>query len=103
MSAFRQFLSAANGDTLGDAARKNFDEHARSICVRTDRMFAVLMVLQWIGGIVMALLVSPRTWIGAQSQLHPHVIMAVVGGAILAALPVTMAVTCPGRLATRMM
>jgi signal transduction histidine kinase/CheY-like chemotaxis protein len=48
------------------------------------------------------LVVSPRTWIGVQSQLHPHVIMATVGGGILAALPVAMALTFPGRLATRL-
>ena len=102
MIAFRRFWSAVNVCTLSGVAQKNFDEHARSICVRTDQMFAVLMVLQWIGGIVMALLVSPRTWIGAHSQLHPHVVMAIVGGGILAVLPVAMALTYPGRLATRM-
>jgi signal transduction histidine kinase/CheY-like chemotaxis protein/HPt (histidine-containing phosphotransfer) domain-containing protein len=87
---------------LSPAAQNKLEEHAHLICVRTDRMFAVLMVLQWIGGIIMVLVVSPRTWIGARSELHPHVIMAVLGGGILAALPVAMAIMLPGRLATRM-
>jgi len=30
----------------------------------TDRMFAGLMLFQWLAGIVIALTVSPRTWIG---------------------------------------
>jgi signal transduction histidine kinase/ActR/RegA family two-component response regulator/HPt (histidine-containing phosphotransfer) domain-containing protein len=65
-------------------------------------MFAVLMVLQWIGGVIMALVVSPRTWSGPESKLHPHVMMAVIGGGALAALPVFMAIAHPGQLATRM-
>jgi hypothetical protein len=102
MNAFRCFWVPTSAGALSAAAEKNFEDHARSICVRTDRMFAVLMVLQWIGGIVMACLVTPRTWNGAQSQLHPHLIMAIVGGGLLAALPVVMALAIPGRLSTRM-
>lgn len=84
------------------SAEEKFAAHARAIHVRTDRMFALLMGLQWAGCMVMALVVSPRTWIGAESSIHPHVMMAVFGGAVLASLPVLLAVVQPGRLKTRM-
>ncbi len=76
--------------------------HFHAIQVRTDRMFAVLMVLQWLGAIATAVWVTPRTWIGAQSHLHPHVWMAIVGGGILAALPIVLASLKPGSTVTRM-
>src|SRR5690606_21180970 len=87
---------------LADSVEQKLAEHHRLIHVRTDRMFATLMLLQWVGGIVLALVVSPHTWIGAQNYLHPHVVMAVVGGGLLAAMPIAMALFRPGTVATRM-
>ena len=103
MIANRTFLeSRVLQRELEASMAQKFDAHARSIHVRTDRMFAVLMVLQWIGGIVMALVVSPRTWIGAQGSVHPHVMMAIFGGAVLSSLPIALALLRPGRLSTRL-
>jgi signal transduction histidine kinase/CheY-like chemotaxis protein/HPt (histidine-containing phosphotransfer) domain-containing protein len=65
-------------------------------------MFAVLMALQWIAGIVVALVVAPQTWIGARSEVHQHVMMAIFGGAVLASAPIALAILAPGRLLTRM-
>jgi PAS domain S-box-containing protein len=64
-------------------------------------MFAVLMALQWVGGVVAAYLITPRTWHGSESQIHPHLWAAVVFGGLLAALPITLAVKFPGRMITR--
>lgn len=50
----------------------------------------------------MALVVSPHTWIGAQSAIHPHVLMAIFGGGVLASLPIALAVFRPGQLTTRL-
>jgi len=50
-----------------------FNSHWRSICRQTDRMFAILMLVQWIADVVVALLVSPRTWSGSESGVHFHV------------------------------
>lgn len=88
--------------TLRASIDSKYAAHARSIHVRTDRMFAILMALQWMGGIVMALVVSPHTWIGAQSAIHPHVLMAIFGGGVLASLPIALAVFRPGQLTTRL-
>jgi PAS domain S-box-containing protein len=78
-----------------------FNEHQYDICKRTDHMFAVLMTLQWVGGIVAAYWISPRTWIGTTSQTHIHVWAAVLLGGAISSLPVFLAVTRPGHRSTR--
>jgi signal transduction histidine kinase len=78
-----------------------FEESQNQILRRTDRMFAWLMVLQWFAGIVAALWISPRTWVGASSQLHIHVWAAVLLGGAISAFPVFLVWTRPGRASTR--
>jgi len=78
-----------------------FDEHQQDICKRTDHMFAVLMTLQWVGGIVAAYWISPRTWIGTTSQTHIHVWAALFLGGAISSLPIFLAITRPGRKSTR--
>lgn len=78
-----------------------FNEHQQDICRRTDHMFAVLMTLQWVGGIVAAYWVSPRAWFGATSQTHIHVWAALFLGGAISSLPIILAVTRPGRTSTR--
>jgi PAS domain S-box-containing protein len=68
---------------------------------RTDRLFANLMLIQWVAGIAAALWISPRTWIGAQSQVHLHVYAAVFFGGLIASLPVYLARTRAGWVGTR--
>ena len=64
-------------------------------------MFAVLMTLQWVGGIVAAYWISPRTWVGTTSQTHIHVWAALFLGGAISSLPIFLAVTRPGRSSTR--
>lgn len=78
-----------------------FDEHQQLVHKRTDRMFAGLMLLQWVAGIVAALVVSPKTWAGAESQTHPHVWAAILLGGAISSLPIVLALTRPGRPTTR--
>jgi uncharacterized protein (DUF486 family) len=66
-----------------------------------DRMFAGLMVLQYIVGIIAAFVVSPYAWAGKERVLHMHVWVAVLGGAGIALLPVLMAIFKPGATITR--
>ena len=46
--------------TLARAATL-FSEHQQTIYRNTDHLFAVLMMVQWVAGIVAALWISPRT------------------------------------------
>jgi signal transduction histidine kinase/DNA-binding NarL/FixJ family response regulator len=75
--------------------------HQEQIYRRTDRMFALLMPLQWAAAIGGALWLSPSTWSGAHSSLHPHVWLAILFGGVLCSLPVTLAWLMPGRTPTR--
>ncbi len=68
---------------------------------QTDRLFVGLMIFQWIFGIVMALVVSPRTWLGSLSSVHVHVWAAVFLGGIIAIFPVLLGIFKPGESYTR--
>src|SRR2546425_1254887 len=82
-------------------ARRLFERQQREVFCRTDHLFAGLMMFQWVGGVVAALWVSPKTWIGTQSQTHLHVWAAVVVGGAITSLPVLLAMTRPGLALTR--
>src|SRR5262245_31857981 len=51
-------------DAESRRAEDLFCEHQLSIYQRADRIFAVLMPLQWMAAIATALWISPRTWAG---------------------------------------
>ena len=86
-----------------DAALVEHLFHSRyaKVAARTDRVFAWLMVLQWVAGIVISLVLSPRTWAGYESAWHLHVYAAVFLGATLSALPIAMTWARPGGQETR--
>jgi len=77
--------------------RNNLDRLRSS----TDRMFAGLMALQFAAGVVIAMLVSPRTWSGVESSVHAHVVAAVVIGVVVASAPIILAMRMPGKPLTR--
>ncbi len=81
-------------------SRAIFDERQLRLSVATSRMFGHLMVLQWAAAIVVALLVSPRTWAGAASQPHLHLWAALALGGIVSALPAWLAFRRPEDPAT---
>jgi len=83
------------------ATRHHLDRHRDRIHRETDRMFAVLLVVQWLGGVAAALLISPRTWIGAESQVHLHVHAAIWLGLAIISVPIVFVVQRPGHTLTR--
>jgi signal transduction histidine kinase/ActR/RegA family two-component response regulator len=88
-------------ETTGWRVNDIFNQHRQVIYKRTDRMFAILMGLQWLAGIAAACWLSPRTWIGTTSQTHLHVWAALFLGGVISALPITLAVFQSGRASTR--
>jgi two-component system, sensor histidine kinase and response regulator len=78
-----------------------FRAHQQQIYRRTDRLFAHLMVAQWIAGIVFALLVSPWAWTGSTSQMHVHVWAAVILGGAISVFPALLGLFRPGHPSTR--
>ncbi len=82
-------------------AAELFRQHQRQIFETTDRMFAVLMVIQWLASIAAAYWISPYTWSGPESHVHIHVWAAWLLGGTITAAPVAFALLLPGRAITR--
>ena len=87
--------------TASKRADELFHEHLQTIYVRTDRMFAVLLLFQWFAGIATVIWISPRAWNIADSHVHPHVWAAVALAGVINSLPMALAIYCPGRTITR--
>jgi len=87
--------------SLNDRTEELFNEHRADVFRRCDRLFAWLMVFQWVAGLVAAITISPRTWAGAVSETHVHVWVALALGGAIASLPVALALLRPGRTSTR--
>ncbi len=84
-----------------ESADHLFQEHRDRIFRRTDRLFAFLLGLEWLGGIAVALLVSPRAWAGSFSQVHVHVWAALALGGLIGVFPIVLALNRPGTILTR--
>ena len=86
---------------VSQCADELFSEHQHRTFVRTDRMFVVLLLFQWVAGIGAAFWISPRAWDVAHSHVHPHVWAAVFLAAIINSLPIGLALFQPGKTLTR--
>ncbi|HEY6343243.1 MAG TPA: response regulator [Bryobacteraceae bacterium] len=78
-------------------------EHQNRVYSQTSRLFAVLMVVQWMAGIAAAVWISPRAWSGATSHVHVHVWLAVFLGGAITSLPVFLTLAQPRAAFTRHM
>lgn len=84
-----------------DRAEQLFREQRDANYRRTSRLFAVLMVAQWIFGLVIALIYSPYAWEGKSSSVHLHVWIALLLGGAISSLPIYLAMTRPTAAVTR--
>lgn len=96
----KRWTSPGDAEELRTA--KLFRRAQRRNHIETDRLFANLMILQWVGGIVIAIWVSPKVWYDAlnQKQLW-HVWTATFLGGLICLIPVLLAWKHPGRMITR--
>ena len=92
---------ADRGARLQPRVAELFDAHQRSIFQRTDHLFARLLAVEWLAGIFLAVLVSPRTWAGTTSATHLHVWAAVLLGGAIVSLPIYLAWARSGAPVTR--
>jgi len=82
-------------------AEERFQAHWMEIVSWTDRLFAKLMVGQWLFAIVIALVVSPYAWEGRVRTMHAHVWFAIFLGGAISAFPIALAVRRAGWVLTR--
>jgi PAS domain S-box-containing protein len=101
MSAHPIEREPAAADSIARRAGALFTAYQQDIHQHTDRLFAALMGIQWIAGIVFALWVSPLTWAGPVSRTHLHVWAAILVGGTISLFPALLALMRPGRPATR--
>ena len=91
---------SAQTNIVGRAAEL-YKEHRQQIYKHTDRLFAGLMVFQWLAGIAAAIWISPRTWAGEFSQIHIHVLAAIFLGGIISLPAIILGFTRSGAVSTR--
>jgi len=82
-------------------AETRFEAHRQEIFRSTDRMFAGLLIAQWLGGIAFAFFFSPYAWAGKVKTVHAHVWIAIFLGGLITSLPVMLAWKRPGETMTR--
>ncbi len=70
--------------------------------VSVDRVFAKLLVAQWVFGIACAWLISPLSWSGSTSSVHLHLWSAIFVGGAIVGVPLLLVHYAPGRLKTRL-
>lgn len=80
---------------------EKFNAMQRENFIRTDRIFAALMIVQWAFALALSLIISPRAWAGGASSVHSHVYAAVLFGGVLTVFPVALAFVSPGTAMTR--
>jgi len=90
-------LAAQARPPLRDRIQALFAEQLSSVHRRTDRLFTLLMGFQWIGVIVFAVWLTPRTPAHAR-----QVGAAVILGGLIAGFPVLLASWRPGATVTRL-
>lgn len=82
-------------------ASERFHGARNALFVATDRLFAALMVGQWLFAIGIAVVFSPYAWEGKERSVHMHVWIALILGGIISSLPIALAVWRPGTALTR--
>jgi two-component system, NtrC family, sensor histidine kinase HydH len=78
------------------------DDHLRENYRKTSRVFAILLGAQWLFGILLALVISPRSWAGLSSATHIHIYAAIFLGGAITSLPLYLTLTRPAALGTRL-
>jgi PAS domain S-box-containing protein len=78
-----------------------FRQHQDEIYRGTDQLLSKLMLCQWIGCVVVALLMSAHTWAGETRSIHIHVWAALLLGGTISIFPVWLARVWPGHAITR--
>lgn len=81
--------------------KRLFSAQLQTIQANADRAFAYLCIAQWVFCVICALTVSPQSWQGYESEVHPHVWGSVFVGGAIAALPAFLARFAAGAKTTR--
>ena len=73
------------GQTLADRQGEIFTAHYHKLSRRIDRLFSLLLTLQWLIASALALWVSPQVWQGHAEVIQLNFWLGVLGGGLLVA------------------
>ena len=94
-------LDDSPDDPVEDRAGTLFGEQMDAGYRRTDRLFVLILWLEWVAAILTALIFSPSAWVGETRSVHVHVWAAWVLGGLILSLPTALCYLRPGRASTR--
>ncbi|WII72713.1 ATP-binding protein [Bdellovibrio sp. 22V] len=80
---------------------KIFQQQAHEICVRMDRGFAFLMIIQWVACVLLGIYITPGTWLGQFSGSLENALVGVIFGGLFALPSLYCALILPGQKITR--
>lgn len=86
---------------IEERAEELHQQQSAKRSVMVSRMFAVLLIVQYVACVAAAFAVSPYAWEGKDRVLHMHVWVAILAGAGITVLPVLMALFRPSAPMTR--
>jgi signal transduction histidine kinase len=78
-----------------------FGSNLDQVHIDANRVFIWILLAQWAFAVAIALTISPYAWAGRSRTIHVHVELAVVGGAVLNALPIALMYLRPRSPVTR--
>lgn len=84
-----------------EIAGRYLDDAKQSLYRRTDLLFGALFAMQFLGAVIAAVTLSPRTWTGEVSSTHVHMTIGIGLAALLAAVPIVLVLTRRGAAVTR--
>ncbi len=101
MSPFFDSALPDGSDAVSRRTRELAAQQSNDVRAGTDRLFAPLLVVEWLAGILAAAVVSPRAWTGIEDRAHGHLAAAVLLGAAIALPAAALATSRPGSTGTR--
>lgn len=84
-----------------ERAKAFYKKHQRAVYLRADRIFSILMPIQWIAVIIAVIFISPYSWKGSENSIHPHIWEAILLGGLITFLPIFFVYKYPGEKITR--
>lgn len=99
MSRCSQGNARKSGRTV--QATATFRAYQRRIAGVIDRRMSLLLAAEWVGAVLLAVILTPKTWTGARSSVHPHVVAALLLGPAVVLVPAFLAFRYSGRIHTR--
>jgi two-component system, sensor histidine kinase and response regulator len=94
-------LATSRAGPIDERASDLYEGHLKAGYRRVDRLFAVLLLLEWMAAVGFAVWVSPYTWAGESSSIHVHIWAATILGGLIVSLPLALTRWQPDAATTR--